>query len=124
MCRNNEWRRRESNSTTSALQDAPIAGSHGLIPATGDLGWAFVAPRTGRVLELGVVHQDPDPALAKSTDRETRVHVQGARYREFVRRHGITAIAAEAAIFNPRRFVMAVGCSAASPGSFGRAGPP
>jgi hypothetical protein len=30
MCRKNEWRRRESNSTISALHDAPIVESHAL----------------------------------------------------------------------------------------------
>ena len=80
-----------------------------LDPGTASLGWAIVAPRTGHVLELGVVALKPDPDLAKSTDRAARVHVQGVLYRELRRRHQITAIAAEAATFNPRRFTMAVG---------------
>ena len=78
-----------------------------LDPGTRDLGWPVVAPYTGRVLELGVVHQDL--TLAKSTDRQARVRVQGVLCRELVRRHRVTAIVAEAASFNPRRFVMAVG---------------
>ena len=73
-----------------------------LDPGTANLGWAVVAPRTGAVLELGVVAQKPDPDLAKSTDRSARVHVQAVLYREFAGRHRITAIAAEAAGFNPR----------------------
>jgi len=81
----------------------------GLDPGTADLGWSVVAPRTGRVLELGVVAQEPDPKLAKSTDRSSRVHVQARLYRELVQRHRITKIVAEAASFSPHRFTMAVG---------------
>lgn len=80
-----------------------------LDPGTRDLGWAVVAPHTGRVAELGAVHQEPDAKLAKSTDRATRVHAHGLLWRELLGRHRITAIAAEAASFNPRRFTMAVG---------------
>ena len=81
-----------------------------LDPGTAHLGWAVVVPRTGRVLELGVVAQAPDPKIAaKSTDRATRVHVQARLHRELVRRHRITAIAAEAASFSPGRFTMAAG---------------
>jgi hypothetical protein len=47
-----------------------------------------------------------------SADRAARVRVQGALYRELVRRHGVTAITAEATSFNPPRFTMAVGVCA------------
>lgn len=80
-----------------------------LDPGTRDLGWAIVAPHTGRVAELGAVHQEVDPDVAKSTDRAARVHAHGLLWRELLGRHQITAIAAEAASFNPRRFTMAVG---------------
>lgn len=80
-----------------------------LDPGTRHLGWAVVAPRTGRVVELGVVEQERDAGIAKSTDRAARVHVQATLYRDLVRRHAVQAIAAEAASFNPRRFTMAAG---------------
>lgn len=80
-----------------------------LDPGTRALGWSVVAPRTGRVLELGVVHQERDAELAKSTDRAARVHVQAEVCRDLIGRYDVRAIAAEAASFNPRRFTMAVG---------------
>lgn len=46
--------------------------------------------------------------LAKSTDRATRVHAHARLWRDLIARHRLTAIAAEAASFNPRRFNMAV----------------
>lgn len=87
-----------------------IAGNVlGLDPGTQDLGWSVVAPHTGRVLELGVVHQERDAELAKSTDRAARVHVQATTCRDLIRRYDVRAIAHEAASFNPRRFTMATG---------------
>ena len=80
-----------------------------LDPGTQDLGWSVVAPHTGRVLELGVVHQEPDAELAKSTDRAARVHVQAVLCRDLVQRYDVRAIAHEAASFNPRRFAMTAG---------------
>lgn len=80
----------------------------GIDPGTRDLGWAVISPSC-RVLELGVVHQERDDSLAKSTDRQVRVHVQAALIRDLVRRHRIRRAVAEAASFNPRRFTMAVG---------------
>jgi len=80
-----------------------------LDPGTAHLGWAVVAPRTGRVIELGVVAQKPDPELASSTDRATRALVQARLHRKLIQRHGCTAIAAEAASFNPRAFAMTAG---------------
>jgi Holliday junction resolvasome RuvABC endonuclease subunit len=79
-----------------------------LDPGTANLGWAIVSS-LGSVRSLGVVSQRPDPKLGKSTDRATRVRVQARLIRDLVREHGVTAIAAEAASFNPRRFTMAVG---------------
>jgi Holliday junction resolvasome RuvABC endonuclease subunit len=81
----------------------------GLDPGTQDLGWSVVAPHTGRVLELGVVHQERDDSVAKSTDRARRVHVQAQTCRDLIRRYEVRAIAAEAASFNPRSFTMAAG---------------
>jgi hypothetical protein len=74
-----------------------------LDPGTGDLGWALVASRAGRVaeLELRTVYQDPDPLW--------RVHAHGVLWRDLIAEHEGTAIAAAAARFNPRRFSMAVG---------------
>lgn len=80
-----------------------------LDPGTRAFGWAVVAPRTGRVAELGVLHQEPADGLAKSTDRQRRAHAQGGLIRDLARRHGATAIAAEAGSFQPNRFAMTVG---------------
>jgi hypothetical protein len=80
-----------------------------LDPGLQDLGWAVVTPRTGLVLELGLVHQPRDEDLHKSTDRSGRAHAAAAILAELARRHRCTAIAAEAMSFNPRRFTMALG---------------
>ncbi len=81
----------------------------GLDPGTRALGWSVVAPHTAQVLELGAIVQERNAELAKSTDRAARVHVQAATLRDVIRRHRVTAIAHEAASFNPRRFTMAAG---------------
>lgn len=80
-----------------------------LDPGLQDLGSAAVTPRTGHVLELGLVHQERDEELHKSTDPAGRAHTAAAILAAVLRRHRCTAIAAEAMSFNPRRFTMALG---------------
>lgn len=81
----------------------------GLDPGTRALGWSIVTPYDARVLELGAIVQERDAELAVSTDRAARVHVQAVTLRDVIRRHRVTAIAHEAASFQPQRFTMAAG---------------
>jgi Holliday junction resolvasome RuvABC endonuclease subunit len=70
----------------------------GLDPGLASCGWAIVAPGTGRVVDLGVIVTEPDPAIAKSTDRARRVLAIVGTMGELVATHHVTAIAAEAAL--------------------------
>jgi Holliday junction resolvasome RuvABC endonuclease subunit len=78
-----------------------------------DFGWAVVAPRTGRVAELGTLHQKRIKALDKTTCRATRIRRQGDLIRDAVKRHRCTAIAAEEMSFAGNKFnmVLSVGLS-------------
>lgn len=78
-------------------------------PGLCDLGWAVVEPRTGRVLDLGVVHQERNDKLAKSTCRAQRLHRQAVALHRAATTHRCSVLAAEAMSFNPRRFTMALG---------------
>lgn len=80
-------------------------------PGLADCGWAVVAPRTGHVAALGVVHQERSPKRDESTCRATRSRRQARELALVVVEHGCTAIAAEAMSFGgpPKaRFAMAV----------------
>lgn len=78
-------------------------------PGLQDLGWAVVEPRTGRVIDLGVVHQERNDKLAKSTCRATRMLRQALCLRAVAQNQRCAALAAEAMSFNPKRFTMALG---------------
>lgn len=80
-------------------------------PGLCDLGWSVVAPRTGRVAEVGQLHQDRDPELDESTCRARRLWRQAELLVAVIRRCRCTAIAAEAPSFGgpPKaRFAMAI----------------
>lgn len=83
--------------------DGPILA---LDPGLCDLGWAVVAPRTGRVVDLGTLHQGPIRGLDKSTCRATRARRQGELLSEVARRHRCALIAAEAMNFAGNKFNM------------------
>jgi len=78
-------------------------------PGLQDLGWAVVEPRTGRVLDLGVVHQERDEKLAKSTCRARRLQRQAIELHRVATQQRCRSLAAEAMSFNRRRFTMALG---------------
>jgi hypothetical protein len=59
-------------------------------------GWAVVRPRTGRVVDVGLLEPPIDHGPARSTDRARRVAAQGRELVAVIERHGCTAIAAEA----------------------------
>lgn len=76
------------------------------------LGWAVVEDRTGRVLELGDLFQEPIAGLDDTTDRATRARNQARLFVAISRRHRITGIAAEAVSLGgaPKaRLAMAIG---------------
>lgn len=76
------------------------------------LGWAVVEPRTGRVLELGDLFQEPIAGLDDTTCRATRARNQARLFVAITKRHAITAIAAEACSLGgaPKaRLAMAIG---------------
>ncbi len=76
-----------------------------------NLGWAVVAPRTGHVEDLGVIHQRRIAKLDESTCRVTRLLRQGRILRGVAITNHCTAIAAEAMSFGgpPKaRFAMAI----------------
>jgi hypothetical protein len=82
-----------------------------LDPGLCDCGWAVVAPRTGKVAALGLIHQDRNPKLDESTCRARRLRHQATALYEIAIAHGCTAIAAEAMSFGgpPKaRFSMAI----------------
>jgi hypothetical protein len=58
-------------------------------------GWAVVRPRTGRVIDVGLLESELDSAIARSTDRSRRVAAQGRELVAVIERHACTAIAAE-----------------------------
>jgi hypothetical protein len=58
-------------------------------------GWAVVRPRTGRVVDVGVLEPPLDSAIGRSTDRARRVAAQGRELVAAIERHGCKAIAGE-----------------------------
>jgi Holliday junction resolvasome RuvABC endonuclease subunit len=78
----------------------------GVDPGLCDLGLAVVEPRTGRVVELGQLHQERIARLDKSTCRATRARRQGELLGAVAQRHKCTAIAAEAMSFAGNKFNM------------------
>ncbi len=80
-------------------------------PGLRTFGWAVVTPRTGWVVELGLIYQENDDEIAESTGRALRVWEQARRIAVVARRHGCTKIAAEAMSFGGppnARFAMAI----------------
>lgn len=63
-------------------------------------GWAVVRPRTGSVVDVGLLESDRDPAPPKSADFGRRVAGQGRELRAVIARHGCTAIACEQALYH------------------------
>lgn len=75
-----------------------------------DLGWAVVAPR-GRVLALGVLHQENVAEMDEAIDRAIRTWRQALRLRHVAQAYGCTTLVAEAMSFGgpPKaRFAMAI----------------
>lgn len=68
-------------------------------PGYAKCGYAIVKPRTGRVVELGVIVTEQDErvgkSIDKSTDRARRISLVSRRLAERARAHAITTIAAE-----------------------------
>jgi Holliday junction resolvasome RuvABC endonuclease subunit len=58
-------------------------------------GWAVVRPRTGRVVDVGLLEPELDGAIGRSTDRARRIAAHGREFVAVIERHGCTAIAAE-----------------------------
>lgn len=75
-------------------------------PGLQDLGWAVVAPRTGRVAALGTLQQKRLKRLDKSTCRVTRVRAQGELLIGLAREHRCTVVAAETMSFAGNKFNM------------------
>ena len=64
-------------------------------------GWAVVRPRTGLVVDVGLLESDRAVSgIAKSTDWARRIACQGRELRAVITRHGCTAIAVEQALFH------------------------
>jgi Holliday junction resolvasome RuvABC endonuclease subunit len=64
-------------------------------------GWAVVRPRTGLVVDAGLLESDRAVSgIAKSTDWARRIAGQGRELRAVIARHGCTAIAVEQALFH------------------------
>jgi hypothetical protein len=65
-------------------------------PGLATCGWAIVRPRTGRVINLGVLVSSPKQHLDEWTDRSRRAAQQASFLGDLVIRYGCGAIAAEA----------------------------
>jgi hypothetical protein len=73
-----------------------------------DLGWAVVTPRTGRVVALGQLHQEPIVGVDKATCRGIRSRRSAELLIAAAREYHVTAIAAEAMLTFAGRFTMAI----------------
>lgn len=65
-------------------------------------GWAVVEPRTGIVLDLGIVTSEPSPTLGKQADRVARMQHQATQLEHVIARHNCGVLAAETLSFPPR----------------------
>lgn len=65
-------------------------------PGLGTCGWAVMRPRTGRVLDLGVITSEPDRDTDEWTDRTRRTSVQSHLLANIVEQYECTIVAAEA----------------------------
>lgn len=80
-------------------------------PGLRTCGWSVVAPRTGRVIALGMLYQPNDEDLDDSTCRARRAHQQARTLYGVAIKHGCRVLAAEAMSFGgppSARFTMAV----------------
>lgn len=66
-----------------------------LDPGLATCGWAIVRPRTGRVVDLGVITSKPDEDLGKHADRVKRARDQARILFAAIEQHDVTMIAAE-----------------------------
>lgn len=81
---------------------------------TASCGWAVVRPRTGRVLDLGVIMQPRNPELGVHEDRRRRIREQAAVLSRVANEHDCSAIAAEEMSFGgPPRARLSMGVSQA-----------
>ena len=65
-------------------------------PGLGTCGWAVLRPRTGRVLDLGVITSKPTKGLDEWTDRARRASAQSHLLANIIEQYDCTTIAAEA----------------------------
>lgn len=65
-------------------------------PGLSNCGWAVVRPRTGAIVELGVISSDREAAYDVSTDRIQRLALQAHALAAAVDRHGCDRIVGEA----------------------------
>lgn len=69
-------------------------------PGIASCGWAVVRPKTGRVLDLGVLVSKPAEGVDKSTDRARRIAWMADDLADVVEKYDCTAIAAEQMLFH------------------------
>lgn len=78
-------------------------------PGLANLGWAVVRPKTGRVVDLGVICTSVDSDDGKNTDRIARLLTHVERLHAIVASHGgdVSVLAAEAVSLPPKPSVAA-----------------
>src|SRR5207253_3029561 len=69
-------------------------------PGIASCGWAVVRPRTGRVLDLGVLISKPAQGVDKSTDRARRIAWMASDLADVVEKYDCDGIAAEQMLFH------------------------
>ncbi len=65
-------------------------------PGLGSCGWAIVRPKTGRVVDLGVLVSKPTPHVDEWTDRTRRASRQAKVLGDLIEKYDCDTIAAEA----------------------------
>lgn len=81
-------------------------------PGLANLGWAIVRPKTGRVVDLGVICTSPNDDLGKDTDRLSRTRHLARELKGLIRRYQVEVITGEAISRPPGKSNVAASASA------------